>query len=86
MSKHRNLLSKYLQSQHADIRSLSPGAIILLLTMHDIEGMRGSVGLPSSLVPYFTNYSINSHNELRTCMDAMADKVCIKPYRIAICS
>ncbi|KAH9071165.1 hypothetical protein EDB83DRAFT_2366879 [Lactarius deliciosus] len=75
MSKHRNSLSKYLQQQHTDTRSLSPGAVVLLLTMHDIEGMRGAVGLPSSLVPYFTNNSINSHTELRTCMDAMADKI-----------
>jgi phosphatidylinositol 4-kinase len=85
MPKHRNLLSKYLLNQHADIRSLSPGAIILLLTMHDIEGMRASVGLPSSLVPYFTNNSINSHTELRTCMDAMADNVRVRPNRIANC-
>ncbi len=85
MSKHRNLLSKYLQHQHTDIRSLSPGAVILLLTMHDVEGMRAAVGLPSSLVPYFTNNSINSHTELRTFMDAMADKVCVRPNCIAIC-
>jgi hypothetical protein len=67
------LALRYLQYQHTDIRSLSPGAVILLLTMHDLEGMRTFVCLPSSLVPYFTNYSINSHTELRTCM---ADKVC----------
>ena len=84
MPKHRNLLSRYLQYQHTDIRTLSPGAIILLLTMHDVEGMRASVGLPSSLVPYFTNYSINSHTELRTCMDAIADKVRVRPNRMTI--
>ncbi len=84
MSKHRTLLSKYLQHQHTDFRSLTPGAIILLLTMHDVEAMRAAVGLPSSLVPYFTNNSINSHTELSACMDAMADKVRVKPIQIAL--
>jgi phosphatidylinositol 4-kinase A len=43
--------------------------------MRDVEGMRAAVGLPSSLVSYFTNSSINSHNELSACLESMADKV-----------
>ena len=43
--------------------------------MHDLEGMRATAGLPSSLVPYFTNSSINSRTELNACLEPMADKV-----------
>jgi phosphatidylinositol 4-kinase A len=43
--------------------------------MRDVEGMRAAVGLPSSLVPYFTNSSINSRPELSACFEFMADKV-----------
>ena len=75
MSKHRGLLNKYLPYHHADVRSLSAGEIILLLAMHDVEGMRAGAGLPSSLVLYFTNSSINSRTELSACMESMADKV-----------
>ena len=75
MSKHRSLLSKYLPYHHSDIKSLSPGEVILLLAMHDVEGMRAAAGLPSSLVLYFTNSGINSRTALSACMEAMADKV-----------
>src|ERR1700730_133590 len=73
--KHRSLLNKYLPYQHTEIRSLSPSEVILLLTMHDLEGMRAATGLPSSLVPYFTNSSINSRTGLSVCLESMADKV-----------
>ena len=75
MPKHRGLLNKYLPYHHADVRSLSPGEVILLLAMHDVEGLRAASGLPSSLVLYFTNSSINSRTELSACMESMADKV-----------
>ncbi|KAI9508312.1 hypothetical protein F5148DRAFT_1275830 [Russula earlei] len=75
MSKHCSLLNKYLPSHHSDIRSLSPGEVILILAMHDVEGMRAAAGLPSSLVPYFTNNSINSRTELSACLESMADKI-----------
>lgn len=75
MQKHRGLLYKYLPYHHTEIRSLSPGDVILLLAMHDVEGMRAAAGLPSSLVLYFTNCSINSRTELGTCLESMADKV-----------
>jgi phosphatidylinositol 4-kinase len=54
---------------------LSSGEVIFLLTMHDLEGMRATAGLPSSLVPYFTNNSINSRTDLSACLDSMAEKV-----------
>lgn len=75
MTKHRGLLNKYLPFKHAEIRTLSSGEVIFLLTMHDLEGMRATAGLPSSLVPYFTNNSINSRTDLSACLDSMAEKV-----------
>jgi hypothetical protein len=75
MSKHRSLLNKYLPYHHSETRSLSSGEVTLLLAMHDVEGMRATAGLPSSLVLYFTNSSINSRTALSACMEAMADKV-----------
>ncbi|KAI0275884.1 atypical/PIKK/PI4K protein kinase [Russula aff. rugulosa BPL654] len=72
--KHRGLLNKYLPFNHTEIRSLSSGEVIFLLTMHDLEGMRATAGLPSSLVPYFTNNSINSRTDLSACLDSMAEK------------
>ena len=75
MTKHRMSLNKFLPYHPTEIRSLSPGEIILLLSMRDVESMRAAVGLPSSLVPYFTNSSINSRPELTTCLESMADKV-----------
>ena len=44
--------------------------------MHAIETMRSAAGLPSSLVSYFTNPSLNKQNGLNVCMDAVADNVC----------
>lgn len=44
--------------------------------MYDIETMRSAAGLPSSLVSYFTNPSLNKQNGLNVCMDAVADSVC----------
>jgi phosphatidylinositol 4-kinase A len=75
MTKHRTSLNRYLPYHHTEIRSLSPGEIILLLSMRDVEGMRAAIGLPSSLVSYFTNSSVNSRAELSTCLESMADKV-----------
>jgi phosphatidylinositol 4-kinase A len=75
MQKHRGLLSKYLPYKTTEIRALSSGEVIFLLTLHDLEGMRATAGLPSSLVPYFTNNSINSRTDLSACLEAMAEKV-----------
>jgi hypothetical protein len=40
-----------------------------------MESMRSASGLPSSLVSYFANDSINKHQGLSVCMDAIAEKV-----------
>lgn len=58
-----------------DIRYLSSGQIVFILTMHDMESMRSAVGLTSPLVSYFTNDSINKHPGLSTCMESVAEKV-----------
>ncbi|ETW86100.1 hypothetical protein HETIRDRAFT_60199 [Heterobasidion irregulare TC 32-1] len=75
LAKHRSLLTKYLPYHAGELRSMSPGQVILLLTMHDVEIMRAAAGLPSSLLCYFTNKSLNEHLELSTCMHSMAEKI-----------
>ncbi|KAA1469432.1 atypical/PIKK/PI4K protein kinase [Dentipellis sp. KUC8613] len=73
LPKHRALLQK--QVPTADIRYLSAGQIILLLAMYDLESMRSAAGLPSSLVSYFTNNSLNDHASLIASMNVMAEKI-----------
>ncbi|EIN07209.1 hypothetical protein PUNSTDRAFT_71064 [Punctularia strigosozonata HHB-11173 SS5] len=75
IAQHKQLLTSYITLRSSEIRYLVPGHIILLLTMHDMESMRSASGLPSSLVSYFTNSSINKHQGLSACMDAIAEKV-----------
>lgn len=43
--------------------------------MHDVESMRASQGLASSLSSYFVNDSLNRNERLYTCMDLIAKKV-----------
>lgn len=43
--------------------------------MHDMEQMRSSAGLTSSLVSYFVNDSLNRHPGLIACMESIAEKV-----------
>lgn len=43
--------------------------------MHDIQYMRSSVGLTSSLATYFVNDSLNSNAGLSGCMESIAEKV-----------
>lgn len=74
-SKHMMQLSKHITMRSSDSRSLSPGQVVFLLTMHDMENMRSAAGLPSSLVSYFTNGGINKHDALSSCMDSIAEKV-----------
>lgn len=76
ISKHRTSLIKHISLRVGDIRYLSSGQIIFILTMHDIESMRSAAGLTSSLVSYFTNDSINKHPGLSACMESVAEKVC----------
>ncbi|KZT27321.1 atypical/PIKK/PI4K protein kinase [Neolentinus lepideus HHB14362 ss-1] len=75
ISKHRTLLTNYIALRTGEIRHLSPGQVIFLLAMHDMESMRSAAGLPSSLVSYFTNSGINGHPGLNVCMESIAEKV-----------
>ncbi|KAK7034075.1 Phosphatidylinositol 4-kinase stt4 [Paramarasmius palmivorus] len=75
IQKHRTALTKHISLRSSDIRHLSCGQIIFLLTMHDMESMRSATGLPSSLVSYFVNDSLNRHPGLSTCMESIAEKV-----------
>lgn len=76
LAKHRAYLTRRISSGASDLRSLTTGQVIFVLTMHAIETMRSAAGLPSSLVSYFTNSSLNKQNGLNICMDAVADNVC----------
>lgn len=75
ISKHRSCLTGYIALRSGDIRYLSPGQVIFVLTMHDIESMRSANGLPSSLVAYFVNDGLNKHPGLSACMDSVAERV-----------
>lgn len=83
LAKHRAYLMRRVPSSTNDLRSLTTGQVIFLLTMHDIETMRSAAGLPSSLVSYFINSSLNKQNGLNVCMDAVADNVCF-PFHLAL--
>ncbi|KAG6889834.1 hypothetical protein C0995_014311 [Termitomyces sp. Mi166 len=75
IAKHRTSLTKHISLRASDVRNLSSGQIIFILALHDIESMRSAAGLPSSLVAYFTNDSINKHAGLSACMESVAEKV-----------
>ncbi|EIW84881.1 hypothetical protein CONPUDRAFT_117099 [Coniophora puteana RWD-64-598 SS2] len=75
VTRHRTLLNRHIATRYAEIRTLSTGQIIFLLTMHDMEVMRSAAGLPSSLAAYFANGGLNSHPGMGACMDSIADKV-----------
>ncbi|KAG1791207.1 26S proteasome subunit RPN7-domain-containing protein [Suillus plorans] len=74
ISKHRSFLARHIPHRASAIRSLSPGQAIFLLMMLDVESMRSAAGLPSSLVSYFMNGSLNRQSYLivmRGCMGEM---------------
>ncbi|KAG1849308.1 hypothetical protein DFJ58DRAFT_795151 [Suillus subalutaceus] len=75
ISKHRSFLTRHIPHRTSEIRSLSPGQVIFLLMMQDVESMRSAAGLPYSLVSYFTNGSLNRQSYLIVCMESIADKV-----------
>ncbi|CAA7271519.1 unnamed protein product [Cyclocybe aegerita] len=75
ISKHRNHLTRYITYRASEIRYLSAGQVIFILTLHDIESMRSAAGYPSSLVSYFINDSLNNHSGLSACMESVAEKV-----------
>ncbi|KAJ7940268.1 hypothetical protein B0H13DRAFT_2299305 [Mycena leptocephala] len=75
ISKHKSSLTTHIALRASDIRALSAGQIIFVLTMHDMESMRSAAGLTSSLVSYFVNDSLNKHPGLSACMESIAEKV-----------
>lgn len=75
LSKQRIRLTKYIMLRSSELRSLSSGQVIFLLAMHDIESLRASEGLPSSLVTYFINDTFNKSPVLSVCMEGIAEKV-----------
>ncbi|KAK7693961.1 hypothetical protein QCA50_003536 [Cerrena zonata] len=75
IQKHRTILQKYIPLRATEVRALYPGQIIFLLAMHDVESMRSAAGLPSSLVSFFTNNSLNANTGLVHSMEAIAEKV-----------
>lgn len=58
-----------------EIKHLNSAQVVFLLTMHDLEVMRSTEGLPASLVSYFVNEGLNKPGELATCMDSIAEEV-----------
>ena len=72
---HRSRLTRYIAYRTSDIRYLSSGQVIFILTLHDVESMRSAAGFPSSLVSYFINDSLNIHPGLSACMESIAEKV-----------
>lgn len=66
---------KHISLRGSEIRFLSPGQIVFLLAMQDVESMRSAAGLPSSLASYFTNDGLNKHSGLSSCMESVAEKV-----------
>ena len=73
------MLERAIPNRHSEMRHLLPSQIIFLLTMYDLETMRSTVGLPSSLPTYFVNSSLNSHATLIPCMESIVDKVSLSP-------
>ncbi|KAF5358382.1 hypothetical protein D9756_001382 [Leucocoprinus leucothites] len=75
LAKQRMRLTKYIVLRSSELRSLSTGQAIFLLAMHDIESLRALEGLPSSLVTYFINDSLNKNPVLSACMEGIAEQV-----------
>lgn len=75
LSRQRIRLTKYIMLRSSELRSLPTGQVIFLLAMHDIEGLRASEGLPSSLVTYFINDTFNKNPVLSACMEEIAEQV-----------
>ncbi|KAG8934422.1 phosphatidylinositol-4- kinase [Tulasnella sp. 417] len=76
---HRSRLNDLLPLRLGDIRYLSPGQIIFILTLYDVEVLRSSMDLPASLPTYFVNDGLNKSGALAGCMDAIAENV-IRSY------
>lgn len=72
---HRDVLAKHMSLRPTDLRHLSSGQIVFVLVIHDLEIMRSSAGMTSSLPSYFINDGLNKHPDLSNCMDSVAEKV-----------
>lgn len=83
---HRSRLNDLLPMRLGDIRYLSPGQIIFILTLYDVEVLRSSMDLPASLPTYFVNDGLNKSGALAGCMDAIAENVShiIRPCLVLI--
>ncbi|KAG9016282.1 phosphatidylinositol-4- kinase [Tulasnella sp. 427] len=79
VAHHRSRLNDLLPMRLGDIRYLSPGQIIFILTLYDVEVLRSSMDLPASLPTYFVNDGLNKSGALAGCMDAIAENV-IRSY------
>ncbi|KAG8904073.1 phosphatidylinositol-4- kinase [Tulasnella sp. 403] len=75
IGQHRNRLNAYLPQRAADIKYLSPGQIVFILMLHDVEVLRSHLDLPASLASYFVNEGLNRSGVLAGCMDAIAENV-----------
>jgi phosphatidylinositol 4-kinase len=75
IQRHRDTLLKYMPIRSHEIKRLNSAQVIFLLTIHDLEVMRSTEGLPSSLVSHFVNEGLNKPGELATCMDSIAEEV-----------
>lgn len=75
ITQHRHALTTLIPLRAHDVKYLSPGQIIFLLTLHDIETLRSRLDLSSSLISYFVNEGLNKSGALALCMDAMAENV-----------
>lgn len=75
ITEHRHALTALIPLRAHDIKYLSPGQIVFLLTMHDIESLRSRLDLPASLTTYFVNEGLNKSGAFASCMDAMAENV-----------
>ncbi|KAF8350539.1 hypothetical protein F5887DRAFT_939764 [Amanita rubescens] len=72
---HREVLAKHISLRPTDLRHLSSGQIIFVLVIHDLEIIRSSAGMTSSLPSYFVNDGLNNHADLSSCMDSVAEKI-----------
>ena len=75
IAQHRTLLAQYTPFRPGDVKYLSSGQVIFVLTMHDIESMRSAQGFASSLPLWFINDSLNKQPSLNSCMEGVAEKV-----------
>lgn len=75
ISKHREILTRYIPIRASEIRHLTPPEVIFLLCLHDIECLRSGEGYTSPLVFYFVNDGLNKYPGLNACMDSIAEEV-----------